>query len=90
MSSGLPKGLESFYTPEDNNLLGLNVHFGQGTEAGWENPRSTYEASDHMMTLDSGQRQLPDEDKSCGNQPAYIRVIYRRVLLLCPDLNGYF
>ncbi|MFI5295874.1 MAG: hypothetical protein ACHQ0Y_12720 [Thermodesulfovibrionales bacterium] len=33
----------------------------------------------------SRQRQLHDEDKSCGTQPAHIRVIYRRSLLLfCP------
>jgi len=31
------------------------------------------------MTLDVRQRQLHDEDKSCGIQPAYIRVIYRRL-----------
>jgi len=30
------------------------------------------------MTLDPRERQLHDEAKSCGNQPAYIRVIYRR------------
>jgi hypothetical protein len=49
------------------------------TTAGGENPRGTYEASAKMMTLDSRQRQLHDEDKSCGIQPAYIRVIYRRL-----------
>ena len=30
------------------------------------------------MTLDTRQRQLQDEDRSGGNQPAYIRVIDRR------------
>jgi hypothetical protein len=34
------------------------------------------------MTLDFRPRQLHDEDKSCGNQPAHIRVIYRRLSLL--------
>ena len=34
------------------------------------------------MTLVLRPRQLRDEDKSCGTQPAYIRVIYRRLLLL--------
>jgi hypothetical protein len=52
------------------------------TAAGWENPRSSYEAPEYGMTLASRQRQLHDEDKSCGIQPAYIRVIYRRLSLL--------
>lgn len=36
----------------------------------------------NWMTLARRPRQLRDEDKSCGTQPAYIRVIYRRLLLL--------
>lgn len=36
----------------------------------------------NWMTLALRPRQLRDEDKSCGTQPAYIRVIYRRQLLL--------
>ena len=36
----------------------------------------------NWMTLANRPRQLRDEDKSCGTQPAYIRVIYRRLLLL--------
>ena len=50
--------------------------------AGWENPRQNYEAPSYRLTLDFRQRQLHDEDKSCGIQPAYIRVIYRRLSLL--------
>jgi hypothetical protein len=50
--------------------------------AGWENPRQDYEAPSYRLTLDFRQRQLHDEDKSCGIQPAYIRVIYRRLSLL--------
>jgi len=49
----------------------------QGT--GLENPRFRHEAPEIRMTLDTRQRQLHDEDKSCGIQPAYIRVIYRRL-----------
>jgi hypothetical protein len=49
------------------------------TTAGGENPRVGYEAPVSGMTLDFRQRQLHDEDKSCGIQPAYIRVIYRRL-----------
>jgi hypothetical protein len=57
----------------------------QGT--GLENPRFRHEAPvcpadspgrKTRMTLETRQRQLHDEDKSCGIQPAYIRVIYRR------------
>ena len=46
---------------------------------GMENPRFRLEASETRMTLDTRQRQLHDEDKSCGIQPAYIRMIYRRL-----------
>lgn len=46
---------------------------------GMENPRFRLEAPEIRMTLDTRQRQLHDEDKSCGSQPAYIRVIYRRL-----------
>jgi hypothetical protein len=49
------------------------------TSTGWENPRLGYEAPASRMTLDFRQRQLHDEDKSCGIQPAYIRVINRRL-----------
>jgi hypothetical protein len=45
---------------------------------GWENPRTDYEAAEVKMTLEGRQRQLHDEVKSCGTQPAYIRMIYRR------------
>ena len=51
----------------------------QGT--GLENPRFGLEAPVTGMTLVTRQRQLHDEDKSCGTQPAYIRVICRRI---CP------
>jgi hypothetical protein len=50
--------------------------------AGWENPRKDYEAPSYRLILEHRQRQLHDEDKSCGIQPAYIRVIYRRLSLL--------
>ena len=50
---------------------------------GMENPRFPLEAPETRMTLDTRQRQLHDEDKSCGTQPAYIREIYRRLSLLC-------
>ncbi len=46
---------------------------------GMENPRFRLEAPEIRMTLDTRQRQLHDEDKSCGSQPAYIRMIYRRL-----------
>jgi hypothetical protein len=46
---------------------------------GMENPRFRLEAPEIRMTLDTRQRQLHDEDKSCGIQPAYIRMIYRRL-----------
>jgi hypothetical protein len=46
---------------------------------GMENPRFPLEAPETRMTLETRQRQLHDEDKSCGIQPAYIRVIYRRL-----------
>jgi hypothetical protein len=42
------------------------------------------------MTLDLRPRQLRDEDKSCGNQPAYIRVIYRRLSLLMSRLIAVY
>jgi hypothetical protein len=52
---------------------------------GWENPRTYFEAPENKMALVIRQRKLQDEDKSCGTQPAYIRVIYRRLsLLFCP------
>jgi hypothetical protein len=46
---------------------------------GMENPRFRLEAPEIRMILDTRQRQLHDEDKSCGIQPAYIRMIYRRI-----------
>ena len=45
---------------------------------GMENPRFRLEAPETRMILETRQRQLHDEDKSCGIQPAYIRMIYRR------------
>ncbi|MBI9105032.1 MAG: hypothetical protein JEY99_21635 [Spirochaetales bacterium] len=54
---------------------------GMGVErAGQENPQGHYEAPNLWMTLDNRERQLHDEDKSGGNQPAYIRVIDRRFM----------
>jgi len=46
---------------------------------GMENPRFRLEAPEIRMTLDTRQRQLHDADKACGIQPAYIRMIYRRL-----------
>jgi hypothetical protein len=43
-----------------------------------------YETHDDMVTLDYRSRQLRDEDISGVNQHAYIRLIYRRYLLLVP------
>jgi hypothetical protein len=63
-----------------------------GIKTGHEEPvrRTLDETMRHLdwMTLASRPRQLRDEDKSCGNQPAYIRVIYRRLLLLMPCLHS--
>ena len=39
----------------------------QGT--GLENPRFPHEAPKTRMTLETRQRQLHDEDKSCGSNP---------------------
>jgi len=44
----------------------------------------------NWMTLAFRPRQLRDEDKSCGTQPAYIRVIYRRQLLLSGPADDFF
>lgn len=41
------------------------------------------------MTLASRPRQLHDEDKSCGSQPAHIRMINRRLSLLMFCLTPY-
>jgi len=41
-----------------------------------------YEALPLGMTLDTRQRQLHDEDRSGGSQPANIRVIDRRLIRL--------
>ena len=63
---------------EDKKLLCVSARIA----AGWENPRKDYEAPSYRLILEHRQRQLHDEDKSCGIQPAYIRVIYRRLSLL--------
>jgi len=47
----------------------------------WRILDAGFEAPVRGMTLVTRQRQLHDEDKSCGTQPAYIRVICRRI---CP------
>jgi hypothetical protein len=56
---------------------------------GLENPRSPLEAPAIWTTLAIRQRQLHDEDKSCGIQPAYIRVIYRRFDCSCPSQGAH-
>jgi|GEM_PF-6977607 len=81
LSSGPPKEMERFSAPAYNGL-DWNMWTSARAAVGWENPRTDYEAPALRMTLASRQRQLHDEDKSCGIQPAYIRVIYRRLLLL--------
>ncbi len=43
--------------------------------------------SGESRTPDSRQRQLRDQGKSCGNQPAYIRMIYRRDTGPAPSKN---
>ena len=78
LSSGLRK-VRAFLRPFRQQLIDEMVHFGQGQAAGWRILDSGYEAPEYRMTLDIRQRQLHDEDKSCGIQPAYIRVIYRRL-----------
>ena len=42
------------------------------------NPRKYFEASGNGMILVIRERQPHDVPLSCGNQPAYIRLIYRR------------
>ena len=56
---------------------------------GLENPRSPLEAPAIWTTLVIRQRQLHDEDKSCGIQPAYIRVINRRLDCACPSPGAH-
>ncbi len=64
-----------------------------GMKTGHEEPvgRTLDDTMRHLtrMTLATRPRQLRDEDKSCGNQPAYIRVIYRRLSLLVSCLIPY-
>ena len=50
----------------------------------WRILGNHYETHDDMVTLDNRSRQLRDEDISGVNQHAYIRLIYRRYLLLVP------
>lgn len=45
--------------------------------------------SGDRKTLDFRERQLRDEDKSCGNQPANIREIDRRINLLMSEIIAY-
>jgi hypothetical protein len=71
-----------FCTSKQLRTLIRQVCISARIAAGWENPRKNYEAPSYRLTPDFRQRQLHDEDKSCGIQPAYIRVIYRRLLLL--------
>ncbi len=50
----------------------------QGRNPGQENPRGHYRTALLGRTPETRARQLRDEAKSCGTQPANIRVIYRR------------
>ena len=68
-------------TTGNNQLMCASIRAGAN---GLENPRAPLEAPETWMTLVKRQRQLHDEDKSCGTQPAYIRVIYRRLGCACP------
>ncbi|MHB8415702.1 MAG: hypothetical protein ACYDB1_10025 [Acidiferrobacteraceae bacterium] len=52
--------------------------FIRARAARWEHPRAHQEAPFKPVTLDGSARQLHDEAKSGGIQPAYIRVIDRR------------
>jgi hypothetical protein len=87
------RGFESevgFYAPPDNSFyldLDTPCISARVRRTGMENPRFRLEAPEIWMTLDTRQRQLHDEDKSCGIQPAHIRMIYRRPKFLCPDQN---
>ena len=60
-------------------LINMPCILARVPRTGMENPRFRLEAPDTRMTLETRQRQLHDADKSCGIQPAYIRVIYRRL-----------
>jgi len=64
------------------------TRLGQGRR---EPVRRTLEAArrllDKRMTLDFRVRKLRDEMRSGGIQPAYIRVINRRLTLLMPCLK---
>lgn len=75
----------------DNSFINISCIPARARRTGMENPRFRLEAPVIGMTLDTRQRQLHDEDKSCGNQPAYIRMIYRRLsscaLTRIHDLN---
>jgi len=76
------RGFESevgFFAPSDNSIITMLCISARVQRTGMENPRFRLEAPVIRMTLDTRQRQLHDEDKSCGTQPAYIRVIYRRL-----------
>ena len=50
----------------------------------WRILGKSHETHYDMVTLDDRSRQLRDEDISGVNQHAYIRLIYRRYLLLVP------
>src|SRR5664279_3130958 len=72
----------------ETTLLPGTMWTSARTAVGWENPRTSYEEPEDRMTHAIRQRQLHDEDKSCGIQPAHIRVIYRRLsLLFCPKFT---
>ena len=43
-----------------------------------ENPRRNFEAMLKLILV-ARQRQLPTIPLTCGNQSAYIRVVYRRI-----------
>jgi hypothetical protein len=79
--------MECFFAPQ-TTLFIWKMCTLDGAAVGWENPRLHYESPVYRMTLENRQRQLHDEEKSCGTQPAYIRVIYRLLsMLLCPKFT---
>ena len=58
--------------------------------SGKENPRGRYEAPDQGMIHDARERQLRDEVRSGGTQPAYISMIHRRLETSCSVPNTFF
>ena len=56
--------------------------YNRKRDHGQENPRNNYVNRFDTETHEFRSRQLRDEAKSCGTQPAYIRVIHRRYMMI--------